>query len=79
MVNQKLHTKSANHYPFLGRSAQIVKEANKGMSVIFTYIGLYLGIVFMIYWSTIILALQQLSQANDNKTLCDINQDWYRL
>ena len=26
MVNQKLHTKSANHYPFLGRSAQIVKE-----------------------------------------------------
>ena len=66
MVNQKLHTKSANHYPFLGRSAQIVKEANKGMSVIFTYIGLYLGIVFMIA-SAIILALQQLSQANDNK------------
>lgn len=66
MVNQKLHAKSAKHYPFQGRSAQIVKEANKGMSVIFTYIGLYLGIVFMIA-SAIILALQQLSQANDNK------------
>lgn len=43
-----------------------VMESNKGMSVLFTYIGIYLGIVFMIA-SAVILALQQLSQANDNK------------
>ncbi|MCR0252409.1 hypothetical protein MKA62_17365 [[Clostridium] innocuum] len=39
---------------------------NKGMAVTFTYIGIYLGTVFMIA-SAVILALQQLSQANDNK------------
>ncbi|MGX8851140.1 FtsX-like permease family protein [Amedibacillus sp. YH-ame10] len=39
---------------------------SKGLSVVFTYIGIYLGIVFMIA-SAVILALQQLSQASDNK------------
>lgn len=47
-------------------SAQFVKENSKGLSVVMTYIGLYLGIVFLIA-STVILALQQLSQASDNK------------
>lgn len=41
-------------------------EDSKGISVLFTYIGIYLGTVFMIA-SAVILALQQLSQANDNK------------
>lgn len=41
-------------------------EASKGMSVVFTYIGIYLGIVFMIA-SAVVLALQQLSSANDSK------------
>lgn len=47
-------------------SAQFVKENSKGLSVVMTYIGLYLGIVFLIA-SAVILALQQLSQASDNK------------
>lgn len=46
--------------------AQHVRENSKGLSVIMTYIGLYLGIVFLIT-SAVILALQQLSQAADNK------------
>ena len=45
---------------------QDIYDVNKGMSVILTYIGLYLGTIFMIA-SAVILALQQLSQANDNK------------
>lgn len=43
-----------------------VRENSKGLSVIFTYVGIYLGIVFLIA-SAVILALQQLSQANDNR------------
>ncbi|MEG0735746.1 MAG: FtsX-like permease family protein, partial [Longicatena sp.] len=43
-----------------------VYSSSKGLSVILTYIGIYLGIVFMIA-SAVILALQQLSQASDNK------------
>lgn len=46
--------------------AQIVKENSKGLSVVMTYIGMYLGIVFLIA-SAVILALQQLSQASDNR------------
>lgn len=42
-----------------------VKENSKGASVTLTYIGIYLGIVFLIA-SAVILALQQLSQASDN-------------
>lgn len=43
-----------------------VKENSKGLSVIMTYIGLYLGLIFLMA-SAVILALQQLSQASDNK------------
>ncbi|MEG2684835.1 MAG: FtsX-like permease family protein [Erysipelotrichaceae bacterium] len=42
-----------------------ILEANKGMSITFIYIGLYLGIIFIIS-SAVILALQQLSDASDN-------------
>lgn len=51
---------------FMRSSKQDVYDMNKGMAVTFTYIGIYLGTVFMIA-SAVILALQQLSQANDNK------------
>lgn len=60
------------HYPrlygmgFNGSNRIDVENSSIGMSVIFTYIGLYLGIVFLIA-SAVILALQQLSQANENK------------
>ena len=43
-----------------------VYQSSKGLSVTFTYIGIYLGIVFMIA-SAVILALQQLSNADENK------------
>ena len=51
---------------FYYTTKQDIYDVNKGMSVILTYIGIYLGTVFMIA-SAVILALQQLSQANDNK------------
>lgn len=51
---------------YMGTSDTHVKENFNGLTVVYTYIGLYLGFVFLIA-STVILALQQLSQANDNK------------
>ena len=51
---------------YMGISDTTVKESYNGLTVVYTYIGLYLGTVFLIA-STVILALQQLSQANDNK------------
>lgn len=47
-------------------TAQYVKENSKGLSVIMTYIGIYLGLIFLMA-SAVVLALQQLSQASDNK------------
>lgn len=47
-------------------TSQYVKENSKGLSVIMTYIGIYLGLIFLMA-SAVILALQQLSQASDNK------------
>ena len=42
-----------------------VYEQSKGLSVIMTYLSIYIGIVFLIT-SAAVLALQQLSQATDN-------------
>ena len=49
-----------------GVSRDEVVENGYGMGVLFTYIGIYLGIVFLMA-SAVILALQQLSEANDNR------------
>lgn len=46
-------------------SADDVKANSNGLSVVMTYIGIYLGLIFLIA-SAVILALQQLSQASDN-------------
>lgn len=43
-----------------------IYENSKGLAVIMTYIGIYLGIIFLIA-SAVILALQQLSQASDSR------------
>jgi len=62
-------TAEAQGLPYLNQTsstASEVKENSKGLSVVMTYIGLYLGLVFLIA-SAVILALQQLSQASDNK------------
>lgn len=54
------------NYRFSGVSKIEVEENVTGFGMLFTYIGLYLGIVFMIS-SAAILALQQLSEAEDTK------------
>lgn len=53
------------YHTFYSDTANSVKENSKGAAVLLTYIGMYLGIVFLIA-SAVILALQQLSQASDN-------------
>ena len=56
-------------YPYLIFSwydANSIRVNSAGMSVSFTYIGIYLGIVFLIA-SAAILALQLLSQAEENR------------
>lgn len=63
--NQHKKDQKLNTYNTVYTKA-VVYNLSKGLAVIFTYIGVYLGIVFMIA-SAVILALQQLSQANDNK------------
>lgn len=58
--------KYSDHDFFLmGYTKQQIYEGNKGMSSLVIYVGLYLGIVFLIS-SAAILALQQLSEASDS-------------
>lgn len=45
---------------------QSIKESTNGPSAMVTFIGLYLGIIFLIS-STAILALKELSESSDNK------------
>ena len=59
------------HYQFSGISEKEVEENVMGLGMLFTYIGLYLGIVFMIS-SAAVLALQQLSEAEDSKVNYEI-------
>ena len=74
MVNQRVSEynktndgeESKQYMPSASTTAQAVQENSKGLSVIMTYIGLYLGLIFLLA-SAVILALQQLSQATDNK------------
>lgn len=54
-----------SYHTFFSDTANSVAENSKGSAVLLTYIGMYLGIVFLIA-SAVILALQQLSQASDN-------------
>lgn len=59
------------HYRYTGITRSEVFENALGIGMLFIYIGLYLGIVFMVS-SAAILALQQLSEAEDNKASYDI-------
>lgn len=59
------------NYHFSGISRFEVEENVNGIGMLFTYIGLYLGIVFMIS-SAAVLALQQLSEAEDSKVNYEI-------
>lgn len=64
--NQNNESQSMQYQEYYSASEEEVKESSKGLSVMMTYIGLYLGLVFLMA-SAVILALQQLSQASDNK------------
>ncbi len=49
-----------------GSTKLAIKEATTGLSAMVTFIGLYLGIIFLIS-STAILGLKELSESSDNK------------
>lgn len=49
----------------MGTTKQEVYESNRGLSSMIVYVGLYLGIVFLLS-SAAVLALQQLSEASDS-------------
>ncbi|WP_195955265.1 ABC transporter permease [Clostridium saudiense] len=51
--------------PMIRATKSQIYEANKGLTTMILYIGLYLGVVFLIS-SAAVLALQQLSEASDS-------------
>ena len=58
-------------YRYSGTTRDEVRESSLGSGMLFVYIGLYLGIVFLVS-SAAVLALQQLSDADDSKSNYDI-------
>ena len=58
-------------YRYSGITRDEVRESSLGSGMLFVYIGLYLGIVFLVS-SAAVLALQQLSDADDSKSNYDI-------
>lgn len=58
-------------FSFFSSTKEEIEEAYYGLGMLFTYIGLYLGVVFLMA-SAAILALQQLSEAEDNKANYEI-------
>lgn len=59
------HQEDKNAIMIDGATKQLVKDAYTGLSTLVIYIGLYVGIVFIIT-CVAVLALQQLSEAADN-------------
>lgn len=55
-----------NHTEMNGSSKLAIYEASVGLGAIVTFIGIYLGIIFLIS-SAAILALKELSESSDNK------------
>lgn len=73
-AKERLDTYTAQHdikYIYSGVSRLEIEESSVGLGLLFTYIGLYLGIVFLMA-SAAILAIQQLSEAEDNKKRYEI-------
>ena len=66
-INKLGKNPKANEYLLPGGSTKLaIKEATVGLSAMATFIGLYLGIIFLIS-SAAILGLKELSEASDNK------------
>ncbi|MDE8124614.1 FtsX-like permease family protein [Erysipelothrix rhusiopathiae] len=64
-INQKLDGQSLGLYYSIISSNEVIESMN-GTELLFTYVGLYLGLVFLLS-SVVVLALQQLSEASDNQ------------
>ena len=66
-INALDKDKRANSYLLPSGSTKLaIKEATVGLSAMVTFIGLYLGIIFLIS-SAAILGLKELSESSDNK------------
>lgn len=66
-INQITKNPKINEYLLpTGTTKLSIKEATVGLSAMVTFIGLYLGVIFLIS-SAAILALKELSESSDNK------------
>ncbi|WP_342621411.1 FtsX-like permease family protein [Erysipelothrix sp. P66] len=65
-IEHKLDELGYDHNDIISVSSEQLFEMLLGIELIFTFMGLYLGVVFLIS-SGVILALQQLSEASDNQ------------
>ena len=66
-INKLAKNPKANNYLLPSGSTKLsIKEATTGLSAMVTFIGLYLGVIFLIS-SAAILGLKELSESSDNK------------
>ena len=66
-INKLAKNPKANDYLLpIGSTKLSIKEATTGLSAMVTFIGLYLGVIFLIS-SAAILGLKELSESSDNK------------
>lgn len=66
-INELTNNSQADNYLLPSGSTKLsIKEATVGLSAMVTFIGLYLGIIFLIS-SAALLALKELSESSDNK------------
>ncbi len=66
-INELDNNPKANEYLLPSGSTKLaIKEATVGLSAMVTFIGLYLGVIFLIS-SAAILGLKELSESSDNK------------
>lgn len=66
-INQITKNPKINEYLLPSGTTKLsIKEATVGLSAMVTFIGLYLGVIFLIS-SAAILALKELSESSDNK------------
>jgi len=66
-INALAKNQKANDYLLPSGSTRLsIKEATTGLSAMVTFIGLYLGVIFLIS-SAAVLGLKELSESSDNK------------
>lgn len=66
-LQEQLEANKQGFTLIMGNSRLLIAEASIGLGAMVTFIGLYLGIIFLIS-SAAILALKELSESADNKT-----------